>query len=643
MQSSVLKDAPANDESRYRLLVDSIADHAICMLDVDGRVVSWNRGAERIKGYRADEIIGEHFSRFYVAEDRQSGLPARALAEAEREGRFETEGWRLRKDGTRFWCHVILDPMRSPDGELIGYAKITRDLSERREAASALLRSEEEFRLLVQSVTDYAIYRLDPIGRVATWNPGAVRIKGYAPEEIIGRSFSLFYTPEDRAAGEPERTLSIARREGRFEKEGWRLRKDGTRFWANVVVDPIRDDAGEIVGFAKVTRDITERRSAQRALEEAREALFQSQKLEAIGQLTGGIAHDFNNLLMAILGSLDLLRKRIPDDPKLMRLVENATRGALRGSALVQRMLAFARRQVLDTGPVSLAELVGGVAELLERSIGPSIVIEQRFPAGLPQANTDANQLESALINLVVNARDAMPQGGSIVISAREANVGNDEDVSLRGGAYVVLAVEDSGEGIDEATLLRVMEPFFTTKGPGKGTGLGLPMVRGLAEQSGGTLKIRSETGKGTVAEIWLPRALGEASEEGPIEAEAPPIRRLRVLAVDDDFLVLMNTEEMLSELGHDVEAVNSAAEALDRLRASAFDLVVTDQAMPGMTGMEMTRAIVAAGLSIPVVLATGYSDVPPDPELNLVPLSKPFRERDLAEAIDLALQARPA
>lgn len=635
-----LRDQPGlqADEMSYRLLVDSIADCAIYMLDTSGRVASWNRGAERIKGYAAVEILGEPFSCFYSPEARAAGFPAAALATAAREGRFESEGWLIRKDGAAIWANCIIDPIRSKAGELMGFAIMARDLTERRRSADALERSEEEFRLLVESVTDYAIYRLDPAGRVATWNAGAERIKGYRPDEIIGHSFARFYTDEDRAAGEPERTLAIARRDGRFEKEGWRVRKDGSRFRASVVVDTIRDPSGTIIGFAKVTRDITERHAAQKALEEAREALFQSQKIEAIGQLTGGIAHDFNNLLMAILGSLDLLRKRVPDDPNILGLVDNATRGALRGAALTQRMLTFARRRQLETRAVKIPELVGGMAEMLGHSIGPSIIIEQRFPARLPPVATDENQFESALINLVVNARDAMPNGGTVTITAREARLSEGEHVALQAGNYVVLAVEDTGAGIEAETLSRVMEPFFTTKGPGKGTGLGLPMVRALAEQSGGTLEIRSVVGRGTTVEVWLPVAESPTDDAVVAPDGEVAMRRLRVLAVDDDPLVLMNTEEMLRELGHEVEAVSSAATALERLRRGEVDLVVTDQAMPGMTGLQLVEAMAGEGIAVPVVLATGYSDVEVGKGRNIVALAKPFRELNLVDAIAQAM-----
>jgi PAS domain S-box-containing protein len=294
----------------YEQLIQSVVDYAIYMLDPDGHVASWNPGAERIKGYSADEIIGEHFSRFYTQEDRDAGLPAEVLRRAADEGRFAAEGWRVRKDGSRFWAMVVVDPIREGD-QIVGFAKITRDITEQRNAALAALETERRFRLLVQGVSDYAIYMLDPEGHVTNWNTGAQAIKGYTADEIIGEHFSKFYTPEDVEARIPWKALETAKREGRFTAEAWRQRKDGSRFWASVVLDAIRDEAGELIGFAKVTRDLTERREAQMELERSQQALFQAQKMEAVGQLTGGIAHDFNNLLTGITGSLELMKSRL--------------------------------------------------------------------------------------------------------------------------------------------------------------------------------------------------------------------------------------------------------------------------------------------------------------------------------------------
>ncbi|MGB7259287.1 MAG: PAS domain S-box protein [Pseudolabrys sp.] len=638
---------PLTGDGHYRLLVDAITDYAVYMLDPSGVVVSWNPGARRFKGYDAHEIIGQHFSRFYTEEDRRGGLPARALATAAKEGRFEAEGWRLRKDKTRFWAHVVIDPIRDDAGSIIGFAKITRDLTERKLAADNLKQSEQQFRLLIEGVTDYAIYMLDPEGRITNWNAGAQKIKGYLPEEIIGQNFSRFYTEEDRQRGDPQRGLETAAREGRFEREGLRVRKDGSRFWASVIIDAIRDDKGKLIGFAKVTRDITERRNAQRELDQAREAVVQSQKMEAIGRLTGGIAHDFNNLLMAILGSLELLRKRLPDDTRITPLLNNAIQGAERGASLTHRMLAFARRQELDPQPVDVRSLVSGMDALLQQSVGPAVMIDTRFPLTMPPARTDSAQLEAALLNLAVNARDAMPKGGRLTIAAREESIAQGPAAVLKPGRYLVISVADNGEGMNEETARRAAEPFFTTKGVGKGTGLGLSMVQGLAEQSGGRLTLKSKVGEGTTAELWFPVAQDGAEKQTAAAAaveSSTAVRPLVVLAVDDDALVLMNTAAMLEDLGHKVFEASSGREALEILRREkSINLVVTDQSMPRMTGLELAETIMAARPELPIVLATGYTDLPEGARAGLPKLTKPFFQQDLAQAIAEALKAPPA
>ncbi|MCC7272308.1 MAG: PAS domain S-box protein, partial [Alphaproteobacteria bacterium] len=642
------RDASVMDDGRYRLLVDAVTDHALYMLDPEGRVVTWNPGAARITGYAASEILGRHFSRFHTAEDRRAGLPARALAIAADEGRFEGDGWRIRKDGSRFWAHVVIDPIRDPAGSLIGFVESARDRSERRAAEESLRRSEEQFRLLVQGVVDYAIYMLDPEGRITSWNEGARRIKGYRPEEIVGDHFSRFYTEEDRAAGEPRRALEIAAREGRYEKEAWRVRKDGTRFWANVVIDAIRDDAGAVLGFAKITRDITERRAAQEALDLAREALVQSQKMDAIGRLTGGIAHDFNNLLMAVLGGLELVRKRLPDNPRITPLIDNALLAARRGASLTQRMLAFARRQELKPEAIDVPALVGGMTDLLERSLGPAVTVETRFPPGLQAIRADANQLELALLNLAVNARDAMPEGGTIVIAARPEEVAPGSPGGPAPGRYVCLSVTDTGEGMDAATLERAMEPFFTTKGVGKGTGLGLSMVHGLTEQSGGRLVLHSRKGAGTTAELWFPVVDAAAAPAGRDRRPAAPAvavgRPLVVLVVDDDALVLTNTAAMLEDLGHTALPASSGRDALAALaQGNAVDLVITDEAMPQMTGTQLAEAIGVEWPGLPIILATGYAEPPPGGDPGPPKLAKPFLQEDLARAIAAAMAGEQA
>jgi PAS domain S-box-containing protein len=633
-------------EERYRLLVDAIADYAIYMLDPDGFVVSWNVGAQRLKGYTEAEIVGRHFSTFYEHDDVLAGLPTCALATARQQGRFEAEGWRLGKDGHRFWAQVVVHPILSSTRQLLGYAKVTRDLSERRAAEEALRRSEEQLRMLVQAVTDYAIYMLDPTGVITNWNAGAERAKGYRPSEVVGTHFSRFYRAEDQATGLPARALATAAAEGRFEGEGWRVRKDGTEFWANVIIDPIYDSDRVLRGFAKVTRDITEKRNAQLALEQAREALFQSQKLEAIGQLTGGVAHDFNNLLMVVLTSLALLRRRLPPDGDLQRLLNNAEQGAKRGVSLTQRMLAFARRQELRPEPVDVLSLVYGMQEMLERTLGPSIAIELQVPTTLSRVQVDAHQLELTLLNLAVNARDAMPSGGSLRFEAVDESVV--DSPHLQGGTYVRLSMTDSGSGMSPETLARAMEPFFTTKGVGKGTGLGLAMVQGLAAQSGGRFLLESTEGVGTRAILWLPitqqavlpRPAGASGQAHAMSSLAP----LTVVVVDDDPLVLAGMVAMLEDLGHRVRSASGAAQALAIVRGDpAIDLVISDQVMPQMTGLQLFVVLREERPGLCLILASGFSELPTGAVASAVRIAKPFDQQQLAGAIERAVATRPS
>ncbi|HEX4105382.1 MAG TPA: PAS domain S-box protein [Rhizomicrobium sp.] len=627
-----------DDLARYQQLIEAITDYAIYMLDPTGVIVSWNPGAQRFKGYNPQEIIGQHFSRFYTPEDKATGLPRRALEIAAREGKFESEGWRVRKDGTRFWAHVIIDPIYDGErGIVTGFAKITRDLTQRNAAADRLRRSEEQFRILVQGVTDYAIYMLDPEGIVTNWNLGAERIKGYKAAEIVGQHFSRFYTDEEREAGMPQRALEAALKEGRHEREGWRVRKDGSRFWAHVIIDPIWTPEGELAGYAKITRDITERKQAHEALERTHQALVQTQKMEAIGQLTGGVAHDFNNLLMAVLGSLELLRKRLPDDPGMKRLVDNAILGAQRGASLTQRMLAFARRQDIATGPVPLAALLNGMKELLGATLGATAAVELRFAPDIPAVIADENQLSLAILNLSVNARDAMPDGGTVTITAEEVALRAGNELGLGVGQYVRLAVSDTGQGMDAETLARATEPFFTTKGVGKGTGLGLSMVQGMAEQLGGKFVIASKKGQGTRAEMWL-RVAGEGMEVAEARKPASDMargRKLKILAVDDDHLVLFNTAEMLRDLGHMVWEAGSGEAALEVLAARPAELVITDQVMPRMTGTQLIDKIRKTNPEVPAILATGYAETPADLDPAIVRLKKPFTQDELRAAIE--------
>jgi len=405
------------ETDRLGLFVTQVTDYAIYMLTPEGVVASWNAGAERFKGYSADEIIGQHFSRFYTSEDQVAGTPQRALHTALTTGRFEDEGWRVRKDGTLFRANIVLDPIFGTEGELLGFTKITRDVSEQYRAREELHASEEQFRLLVQSVTDYAIYMLSPAGLITNWNEDAKRIKRLSPEDVVGTHFSRFYIEEERLSGLPEQALRIARDEGRFEREGWRIRGDGTSFWAHVVIDPVFNSGGTLIGFAKITRDVTERREASLALDKTREALHQAQKLEAIGKLTGGIAHDFNNLLSVIINGIDLL-KTTPIPTQQRKIIDSMERAAQRGSSLTSQLLAFARQQPLEVQSHDVNRVIGTFEAVLRRAI-PSTAKFRIKKASVGRVLTDISQFESALLNLVINARDSLGEHGLITLETQ--------------------------------------------------------------------------------------------------------------------------------------------------------------------------------------------------------------------------------
>ena len=607
-------EASASDDGRYRLLVDAITDYAIYMLDAKGIVSSWNPGAARFKGYEADEIIGRHFSEFYTEEERAAGIPDLALKIAASEGRFEREGWRLRKDGTRFWAHVVIDPIRSPSGETIGYAKVTRDLTERRAAEEALRRSQEQFRLLVQGVTDYAIFMLDPEGHVASWNAGAQRIKGYAPNEIIGSHFSRFYTSEDLAEGIPMRGLATAARDGRWEAEGLRKRKDGSTFWAHVVIDAIRDEGGKIIGFAKVTRDISERKEAEQSLQQTQAALAQAQKMEALGQLTGGVAHDFNNLLQVISSNLQLAAKDVAGNPRAEVRIQNALAAVSRGARLAQQLLAFGRRQALEPKVINVGRFIRGMDDMLRRTIGADIQFETCVSGGLWNTLLDPNQVENAVLNLAINARDAMPEGGKLTIEAGNAFLDDRYAASHEGlqpGQYVMLAVTDTGSGMPADVVQRVFEPFFSTKPEGKGTGLGLSMVYGLVKQSGGHIKIYSELGHGTTVKLYFPRA--HESEEVVTDLSSTPLRggTETILVVEDDEDVREGAVALLRDLGYRVLKAKDGAGAMGVIESGLpIDLLFTDVVMPGpVRSPDLARTAKERLPNLAVLFTSGYTE----------------------------------
>ncbi|HEV2608695.1 MAG TPA: PAS domain S-box protein [Noviherbaspirillum sp.] len=624
---------PMIDERRFQLLVSGISDYAIYMLTPEGIVASWNAGAQRFKGYTAEEIIGQHFSRFYTPEDQEAGMPAKALEIALREGKFEAEGWRVRKDGTQFWTSAIIDPIYDTDRQLVGFAKVTRDVTERRQAQEALRQSEQRFRMLVQGVTDYAIYMLSPTGEVTNWNSGAERIKGYSADEVVGTSFSRFHTPDDQKAGLPSVALQTASREGRFEREGWRVRKDGTKFWAHVVIDAIYNDDGTLAGFAKITRDITEKKEAAEALERANAALFQSQKMEAIGQLTGGIAHDFNNLLSVISNGLQLFPHKT-QDPADLKILESMRRAVERGATLTQQLLSFARKQPLSPEKHNLNSVINGFEAVLRRAGNASIAFDLKLSPRLKLVMIDAPRFETALLNLVVNARDAMQDGGLISIITSNVMIARDEVEGLSPGNYVEVSVCDTGAGMSAEVMARAFEPFFTTKEIGKGTGLGLSQVYGFISQSGGVVRIKSTVGQGTTISLYLP-ALDEDSGEADICEEDSDT----VLVVDDEPDVMDMAAELFRSIGYEVFTANNGQTALEILqRSKDISVLFSDVVMPGMTGIELAKRARQLRPAMKIILASGY----PQPalkaqhtEIGEFPfMNKPYKLAELAKKL---------
>jgi PAS domain S-box-containing protein len=607
-------------ERNFRLLVEGITDYAIFMLDPQGRVTNWNAGAERIKGYKASEIVGKHFSVFYTPEDLAIDLPRRALETAAKKKHFLVEGWRVRKDGSRFFASVVIDPIYE-DGKLIGFAKITRDITERQNAMSELSKSESQFKTLVGGVTDYALFMLDPQGIVSNWNIGGQRIKGYTSEEIVGQHFSRFYTPADQAAGKPARALNIALETGRYDEEGWRVRKDGSFFWASVVIDPIRNDAGELIGFAKITRDITERKEAQDKLLQVQRQLAESQKLDALGQLTGGVAHDFNNLLMIIMAGTQVIKKEVTS-AKAVRALQSMETASQRAASLTRQLLSFARRQSVQPQTIRLAERFDTLRDVLKVGLGSTIDFNIDVKDDVWNVVVDPSEFETALLNLVVNARDALPDGGSIAVRAV-----NDPERN-----HVEISVEDNGVGIPDDIVAKVFDPFFTTKSVGKGTGLGLSQVHGFAHQAGGSVGLKSTLGKGTKITICLPR--------GPVDlvSEDAPASRAgtgTVLLVEDNPDVAVASTGLLEQLGYKVRWVSDAAAALAEVEKDGIDIVFSDIVMPGkMDGVRLAKEIRATRPKLPILLMTGYSATAKEIGSQFPVLRKPYQLHELSREL---------
>ncbi|WP_413018463.1 PAS domain S-box protein [Noviherbaspirillum sp. 1P10PC] len=624
----------------FRHFLTSVADYAIYMLSPEGIVSSWNIGAQRFKGYAPEEIIGQHFSRFYTEEDRASGKPCRALKTALEQGKYEEEGWRIRKDGTPFWASVVIDPVRDTQGKLLGFAKITRDITERRQAQEALRASEEQFRLLVQGVTDYAIYMLSPTGHITNWNLGAERIKGYTREEVIGTHFSRFYAQEDQASGLPGQALAKAAQDGRFEMEGWRIRKDGTRFWANVVIDAIYDDSGTLVGFAKITRDITERKEATEALEQARQTLLQSQKLEAIGKLTGGVAHDFNNLLAVMVSGLERLSAH-PHSPPNPKVLESMQRAADRAATLTQQLLTFARQQPMKQEPHNLNQVIESFVAVLRRVGDNTIHFDIRLAHDLGVVMVDAVQFETALLNLVTNARHAMPCGGTITLRTEEVEISNGQVEALPAGRFVRVTVQDTGNGMALEVVARAVEPFFTTKPVGKGTGLGLSQVYGFAQQSHGGMTLYSEVGKGTTIALYLP-VVAVPDNEGDLLYGVRSANKT-ALVVDQECDALRRAVSLIEEMGYEVLEASSGAEALEIIRHMPnISVLFTEVAMPSMSGIKLGLEVRRLIRDVHIVLVSSHpndalSRSENEDGYNFPVIYKPYRMGDIAKQLRLA------
>ncbi|MBV9418875.1 MAG: PAS domain S-box protein [Alphaproteobacteria bacterium] len=503
--------------------------------------------------------------------------------------------------------------------------------------------TERNFRLLVQSVTDYAIYMLDPSGIVASWNAGAERIKGYGRDEIVGRHYENFFSPADREAGIPHNALRVAAEKGRYESEGWRIRKDGSRFWALAVIDAVRDEQGRLIGFAKITRDMTERREAQLSLERAREQLAQAQKMEAIGQLTGGIAHDFNNMLMIVSGQAQLMRMRA-ENPKDLRALDAIDAAAKSGANLTRQLLTFARRQRLNPVVVDLASRLNAFRDLLTSSVGGAVKLEINVAQDAWPVEVDVGELELALVNIAVNARDAMPNGGTLRIVARNTTLSSSSPAALN-GEFVVLSITDTGTGIPPELLAKVFEPFFTTKEVGKGTGLGLSQVYGFARQAGGDVTVASEQHRGTTVSLYLPRSHGTVVAEPERTPSVEPIQDAgTVLIVEDNAQVAEVSTKLFEQLGYSVVIAERPSEAIKRLEASqGISLVFSDIVMPGdIDGLALARCIRDKRPTLPILLATGYSAAAERAGAQFPILRKPYDLNTLAEAVRSVVSAKP-
>ncbi len=617
-------------EERFRLLVESVRDYAIFMLDPQGYVLTWNAGAERIKGYRAAEIIGCHFSLFYPPEALARGLPDHELEVAQRVGSHEDEGWRLRKDGSLFWANVTITAMRDGTGQLLGYSKVTRDLTQRRHHEEELRQSEERFRLLVEGVGEYAIFMLDVNGKIATWNVGAQRIKGYAADEIVGRHFSVFYPQDVRESGWPEHELQQAAEHGSFVDTGWRVRKDGTMFWANVTITALRDGARRLLGYAKLTRDLTESRrieaielasdEREQILDAERSARMAAQRATRVkDEFLATLSHELRTPLSAILGWTQIVLKGKASDPAdQLRAMEVIDRNARAQVKLIDDLLDLSRIMTgkirLDLQQIAMPDVVqAAIASALPIAQAKDIRLRSLLDPSRTTVSGDGSRLQQVVWNLLTNAIKFTPIGGQVQVLVQRVN------------SHIELSVADTGIGIPASFLPLVFDRFSqqdssTTRAHG-GLGLGLAICKQLVELHGGSIRVASPgEGRGATFFVELPVSLMQVDDERvhpSVEVEAtetialPKLDGVHVFAVDDEPDARALLERILEDRGAIVTSFASADAALTALKASRPSVIVSDVGMPGMDGFQMIRAL-RAGESrdarIPALALTAFA-----------------------------------
>jgi len=590
--------APLNQrtltDADFRLMVDSVTDYAIIVLDPGGIVISWNEGARRLKGYDAPEILGRHFSLFYPTELLEQNRPEHALETARRDGRMEEEGWRLRSDGTRFWASVVITRITGSGGETRGFSLITRDRSENRRQDEMLRMSEERFRLLVEGVKDYAIFMLDPGGHIVSWNLGAQKNKGYEASEIIGQHFSRFYPPEVAASGWPEQELRNALRDGRFEDEGWRIRKDGSRFWASVVITALHDATGRHRGFAKVTRDLTERRRVTALEDEGRR----------VTNFLAMLGHELRNPLAPISNALELLKREKTESAAVVHTRDIIGRQLRQMTRLVDDLLDVGRitsgKIQLENKPVRLRDAIAEAIEAVRPLIdGKSQTLHLQMQDADPWIAGDSARVIQIVSNLVHNAAKFAGNGGNIHVSLSRSAA--DADISVR----------DDGPGIPPQDLQRIFDLFVQgeqnlarTQG---GLGLGLSLVQQLTTLHGGRVSAFStgRPGEGSEFVVQFPTTQAPVAM---LEAQPRPVGEQRVLVVDDNVDAAETMAMLLEALGYKPSVVHGGLAAIEAVKAQDPDVVLLDIGLPDLSGHEVARRVRAEMVNPPPLIAvTGY------------------------------------